>query len=66
MTGAYIDNSNPDEVGVNEYYNSNVGNETYLLELGYISNIDDLNNLIEKEDKYVEAIVLSVKEELGL
>ena len=66
MTGAYIDDSNPEEVGVNKYYNSNIGNETYLLELGYISNLDDLNNLLEKEDQYVEAIVTAIKEELGL
>lgn len=66
MTGAYIDDSNPDRVGVNPYYNSNIGNESYLLELGYLSNTEDLNILLEKEDKYVEAIVRSIKEELGI
>ena len=43
MTGAYIDDSNPEKVGVNPYYNSNVANESYLLELGYLSNSSDLN-----------------------
>lgn len=66
MTGAYIDDSNPDRVGVNPYYNSNIGNEAYLLELGYLSNTEDLNILLEKEDKFVEAIVRSIKEELGI
>lgn len=66
MTGAYVDDSNPEEVGVNPYYNSNVGNESYLLELAYLSNSDNLNILIEKEDMFVEAIVDSIKQELVL
>ena len=32
-------------------YNSNIGNETYLLELGYISNSNDLDILLNEEDK---------------
>lgn len=43
MTGAYIDDSNLEKVGINPYYNSNIGNETYLLELGYLSNSSDLS-----------------------
>lgn len=66
MTGAYIDNGNPEKVGINPYYDSNVGNESYLLELGYISNSNDLDILINNEDNYVKAIVDSMKEELGL
>lgn len=66
MTGAYVDNGNPEKVGVNPYYDSNIGNESYLLELGYISNSHDLDILLNNEDKYVSAIVLSMKEELGL
>ena len=48
MTGAYVDSSNPDKVGVNPYYDSNIGNESYLLELGYISNSTDVNTLKKK------------------
>lgn len=66
MTGAYIDNSNPKEVGVNPYYNSNIGNETYLLELGYLSNSSDLNILLESKDKLADAISDAIKAELGL
>ena len=35
LTGAYVDDSNPDKVGVNPYYKNNIANESYLLELGY-------------------------------
>lgn len=56
MTGAYVDNSNPDKVGVNPYYDSNIANETYLLEIGYLSNSSDLNiinNSIEQIAKTI-------------
>lgn len=66
MTGAYIDDSNPEKVGVNPYYDSNIGNETYLMELGYLSNTNDLNILLNNEDKYVDAIVDAIKDELSL
>lgn len=56
MTGAYIDDSNPDKVGVNPYYNSNIGNESYLLELGYLSNSSDLKIINESIDKLANAI----------
>ena len=42
MTGAYVDNRNEEQTG-NDYYNSNIGAEAYLLELSYISNQEDLN-----------------------
>ena len=66
ITGAYIDDSNPEKVGVNPYYNSNIGNETYLLELGYISNSSDLDILLNEEDKIVDAIVESIKAEINV
>jgi len=56
MTGAYIDNANPEEVGVNPYYNSNIGNETYLLELGYLSNASDLSIINDGIDDIANAI----------
>lgn len=64
MTGAYVDDSNPEKVGVNPYYDSNVGNESYLLELGYISNVNDVNILLEEEDNLVKAISDAIKKEL--
>lgn len=65
MTGAYVNNSNPDKVGYNPYYNSNIGNESYLLELGYLSNSNDLKILIKSEDKLAKAISESIIKELG-
>ena len=56
MTGAYIDDSNPEEVGVNPYYDSNIGNETYLLELGYLSNSSDLAIINDSLDDIAKAI----------
>lgn len=58
-TGAYVDNRNDKIVG-NPFALSNVGTESYLLELGYLSNIDNLNNIIDKMDKYVEGIAISI------
>lgn len=66
MTGAYVDDSNPDSVGVNPYYNSNIGNESYLLELGYISNSKDLEILLKSKEKVADAISEAIKAELGL
>ena len=59
VTGAYVDNRNNEIVG-NPYINSNVGTETYLLELGYLSNKYDVNNMVNNLDKFVEGIVNSI------
>lgn len=55
VTGAYVDNRNEKILG-NPYYNSNVGTETYLLELGYISNKSDLENMKTKMGTYAKGI----------
>ena len=59
-TGAYVDGTNK-AYGVNEYRNSNVGIEGYLVELGYINVEEDLENILENEDLYAKAIVDSIK-----
>lgn len=60
ITGAYVDNRN-DEILGNPYTKSNIGAEAYLLELGYLSNIDDLNNVKDNMNNYVDAIADSIK-----
>ena len=60
ITGAYVDNRN-EEVGKNPYYNFNVGCETYLIELGYLTNKTDINNIKNNLDKYTEAIANTFK-----
>ena len=64
MTGAYVDDSNPDKIGVNPYYNSNIGTESYLLEMGYLTNDIDLNILVNKQESYVDAIAKGIIEHL--
>jgi len=60
VTGAYVDDRN-DEILENPYVKSNVGTESYLLELGYLSNRDNLNNVINNLDKYAQSIAISIK-----
>lgn len=60
MTGAYVDDSNPDTVGVNLYYDSNIGSEAYLLELGYLTNDSDLKVLTKNSNKYADTIAYSI------
>lgn len=55
MTGAYVDNRN-DENNYNLYYDSNVGCESYLLELGYITSASDVEILVNKKIEYINAI----------
>ena len=64
ITGAYVDDSNPDEVGVNPYYNSNRGTESYVLELGYITNSNDFEIIQNKQDTIADAIVKTIKENM--
>ena len=56
MTGAYVDNRNEPKIKANPYYNSNIGSEAYLCELGYLTNATDLENINNNLDKYVTAI----------
>ena len=61
VTGAYVDNRNGD-VGENPYYNSNVGSEAYLFELGHLTNKSDIQNIDDNIDKYTEAIANTFKD----
>lgn len=60
VTGAYVDGRNS-EILANPYVKSNVGTESYILELGYLSNKNDLNNVINNIDKYALGIAVSIK-----
>lgn len=61
ITGAYVDNRN-EKILENPYVKTNVGVESYILELGFLSNKKDLNNIINNKTKYIEAIANSIKE----
>lgn len=54
-TNAFVDGRNKN-YGTNKYYNSNIGIETYSIELGYMHIDDDLDNIIKNENLYMQAI----------
>ena len=60
-TGAYVDGSNS-SYGINEFRNSNVGVEGYLIELGYINVEEDLRNVLRNGDLYIEAITNTIND----
>ena len=59
VTGAYVDDRNPNIIS-NPNTSTNTGTEAYLLELGYITNKSDLNNMKNNMDKYADAVVNSI------
>lgn len=59
LTGAYVDNRN-DSVLFNPYVSSNIGVESYILELGYISNKKDIDIITKSIDEYAKAIAVSI------
>ena len=63
VTGAYIDGRNT-KFGKNLYYNSNIGVESYILELGYIINKEDLKNILTKQSLYTDGIGKGIEENL--
>lgn len=65
MTGAYVDDSNSEQVLPNPYYNSNIGNEAYLLELGYISNANDVDVIVNGYDGIAKAVADAIIEEIN-
>ena len=65
ITGAYIDNRNK-EIGNNPYYNSNVGSESYVIYLGYLTNKEDLDMLTINQDKYINLLTEPIIKELRI
>ena len=59
MTKAFSDGRNP-KYKENIYRNYNQGTEAYLCELAYISNSDDLKNIINNKDGYIKALKTSI------
>lgn len=58
VTNAYVDGRNP-KYSKNEYYDSNIGVETYIIELGYINNDADYKIIIQDQDGYAKGIAES-------
>lgn len=59
VTGAFVDDRNKKILG-NPYVKTNVGIESYLLELGFISNNSDLKKLINNPNSYIDSISNSI------
>ncbi len=63
-TNAYMDGRNP-KYGKNNYYDSNVGIESYLLEMGYIIVDKDLDIILNEQKSYVKALAKQIEKEVG-
>ena len=59
ITCAYVDGRNT-SYGKNKYYNSNIGIECYLIQLGYMSCKDDVNNIATNIESYANGILESI------
>ena len=59
-TNAFVDGRNT-SYGKNKYFDSNIGIEAYILELGYMNVQKDLNNIVKNENLYVDAIVEAIE-----
>lgn len=62
-TGAYVNGSNT-EYDENPYYDSNDTAEGYLIELGYIDNVRELENILDNLDGYARGIASALNEYL--
>lgn len=60
ITNAFVDGRNS-SYGKNKYFDSNIGIEAYLIELGYMNAQKDLNNIVKNEDLYTQAIVDTIQ-----
>lgn len=54
-TNAYVDGRNK-VYGKNNFFDSNMGIESYVIELGNMSNNNDLKNILESSDLYMKGI----------
>ncbi len=64
-TNAYVDGRN-ELYGENPYYNSNMGVESYLIELGFMNSNSDFANILNNRNLYVEGIKQTFKNYLDL
>ena len=62
ITGAYVDGR--ENEGENRFRNTNVGVETFILELGYINNPDNVEEIKNNKDKYLEKVAQSINKYL--
>ena len=59
-TNAFVDGRNK-VYGKNNFVNSNIGIETYVVELGNMINNKDLENVVNHSDLYMKGISESIQ-----
>ena len=64
-TNAFVDGRNT-SYAANEYYDSNIGIEGYIIDLGYINVQKDLKNILNNKDSYMQAICNSISNFYGI
>ena len=64
-TFAYVDGRNT-SYGKNNFFNSNIGIESYFINLGVMKNEKDLNNVVSNYKSYMEGIVKTIIEHYKL
>ena len=57
VTGAYTDGREKD---YNPHYNTNVGIESYIMEIGYITSPNDTTDISNNMDSYIDAIAAAI------
>jgi len=63
VTGAYMDGRNP-RYGKNLYYKSNQVPESFLIEMGFITNATDWNQMVNNTSGYAKGITAAVDQRL--
>lgn len=58
MTGAYVDGREGE--GENKFRNTNVGVESYILELCYINSLSNIEDLDKNKEKYMKTLSLKI------
>lgn len=64
-TNAYVD-GRADEGAPNIYKDTNRGIESYLIELGYLTNENDIYYILNKQDEYISSIEAALKKLLKI
>ena len=60
ITDAYVDGTTNKNKSVNPYRNNIVASESYIIELGYMNNANDIKDIKDNMNLYIDAIVNAI------
>lgn len=60
ITDAYVDGTTNKNKSVNPYRNNIVASESYIIELGYMNNANDIKDIKDNMNLYIDAIVNTI------